>query len=137
MVSSKYLNWFEGGSLGVPKHVCFKPSCLQFLRGNALLCSLRLRSFALICAHLRVSASRPAAFRTTAFGNCRRLSWFPWVFVVSSKYLNCFEGRLFSKFHRGSRGFRGSCGLQSEKKKTPLPNNPAGTPIVGCGLAPF
>ena len=56
--------------LTVPKPGCFKPGCLQFLRGSALLrsfapfcgllCSfadLRLRSFARICAHLRVSAN--------------------------------------------------------------------------------
>ena len=64
--------------LGVPK-----PGCLQFLLGSARLrsyapfcillrsfadlhCAL-LRSFALICVFLR-----PAAFRTTAFGNCRK-----------------------------------------------------------------
>ena len=64
--------------LGVPKPGCFKPGGLQFLRGSALLrpfalicallrtcicalsrsfADLRLRSFALFCAHLRVSAS--------------------------------------------------------------------------------
>ena len=45
---------------GVPKPVCFKPGCLQFLRRSALLCSfavLRLRPFALICTHSRVSAA--------------------------------------------------------------------------------
>ena len=39
-------------ALGVPKPGCFKPGCLQFLRGSALLRSfadLRLRSLALIC----------------------------------------------------------------------------------------
>ena len=60
--------------LGVPKPGCYKPGCLQFLCGSALLHSfapfcallrssvdLRLRSFAHIfvyfCAHLRVSAN--------------------------------------------------------------------------------
>ena len=44
--------------LGVPKPGCFKPGCLQFLRGSALLrpfglfCAL-LRPFALFCALLR------------------------------------------------------------------------------------
>ena len=55
--------------LGVPKPGCFKPGCLQFLRGSALLCSfapfcarlrsfadLRLCAFALICALLRAFA---------------------------------------------------------------------------------
>ena len=72
--------------LGVPKPGCYKPGCLQFLRGNALLCSfapfcallrsfadLRLRSFALICALFALICVflRPTAFRTTAFGNSR------------------------------------------------------------------
>ena len=77
--------------LGVPKPGCFKPGCLQFFRGSALLrsfvpfCALALlrsfapfsallrtcvcallRSFALICVFLRQTA-----FRATAFGKCR------------------------------------------------------------------
>ena len=66
-------------NVGVPKPGCFKPRSLQFLRGSALLCSFApfcallrtctcafLRSCARICVFLR-----PAAFRTTASGNCR------------------------------------------------------------------
>ena len=69
----------EVNDLGVPKPSCFKPGCLQFLCGCALLrpfaffCRL---AFGLFCAHLRSFARicvflRPTAFRMTAFGNCR------------------------------------------------------------------
>ena len=51
-------------SLVVPKPGCFKPGCLQILRPFALICALLrtcvcalLRSFALFCAPLCVSAS--------------------------------------------------------------------------------
>ena len=75
-VGSSLLEFFsEGALLGVPKPGCFKPGCLRFLRGSALLRSLNLRLFALFfalfctllryfalfCAHLhshlRVSAN--------------------------------------------------------------------------------
>ena len=72
-------NHSQQRNLGVPKPGCFKPGCLQLLRGSALLrpfalfCGLAfalfLCSFERICAHLRVSAT---AFTTTAFGNCRK-----------------------------------------------------------------
>ena len=61
--NEKLLGSPEQGVMGVPKPACFKPGCLQFLHGSALLrpfvlfelfCGL---AFALFCAHLRVSAS--------------------------------------------------------------------------------
>ena len=81
MILWGFLGDFGQCWLGVPKPGCFKPGCLQFLRGSVLLrsfapfcalcaflrtfvcallrtfvCAL-LRSFALFCAHLRASAS--------------------------------------------------------------------------------
>ena len=82
--------------LGVPKLGCFKPGCLQFLRGSAPLHSftpfcallrsfayLHLHSFELICALLRSFVCFCVrAFRMTAFGNfamhvCPRCPWEP------------------------------------------------------------
>ena len=67
-------------SLRVPKPGCYKPGCLQRLRGCALLRSFALfcgLAFALFCAQLLLCSFalncmflRPTASRTTAFGNC-------------------------------------------------------------------
>ena len=68
--------------IGSSQTGCFKPGCLQFLRGSALLRSfadLRLRSladlhlcsFVVICVLLRACACFCVRIRTTAFGNCR------------------------------------------------------------------
>ena len=65
----------RGHLLGVPQPGCFKPGCLQFLRGNALLHHFALLcglAFALICAPLRFSANHRTAFgasRTSIGGN--------------------------------------------------------------------
>ena len=48
---ASFLERLQNAKSGVPKPVCFKPGCLQFLRG----CSL-LRSFAPLCTLLRSSA---------------------------------------------------------------------------------
>ena len=95
----------QGKSLGVPKPGCFKPGCLQFFCGNALLRSfapfcallrsfvdLRLRSFAHICVFLR-----PTAFRTTAFGNFRKQV------KLSSKFSVCPFGRCLLGASNGIR----------------------------------
>ena len=58
--------------LGVSKPGCFQPGCLQFLQALLLTCICALlRSFALICVFLRLTA-----FWKTASGNCRHLYTF-------------------------------------------------------------
>ena len=75
--------WCELG-LGVPPPPgCFKPGCLQFLRGRALrssalfcalLCSFGL-TFALFCEHLRSFALICVFLRTTPFRTTQHPMW--------------------------------------------------------------
>ena len=81
---------FWRSNLGVPKPGCFKPGCLQILRGGALVRSFALFSvlaFTVFCTLLR-----PIAFRKTAFGN------FAALLVESS-------GRISGKFQRRFQNF--------------------------------
>ena len=99
---------------GVPKPGCFRPRCLQFLRRSALLRPFALallwtcvyallRSFALICALLRSFACfcvflHPTAFRTTAFGNCRKTSQKMFIWGTFRTVFENFLRRLFRDF---------------------------------------